>query len=92
MDRPLVSLITDFGHSEYVASMKAAIWRECHECRVVDFFHDVHHGAILQGAHLLVKTQGSVRTVGPSSYSPTVFAWWVQTTVSLSRSPGAPAR
>lgn len=51
----MVSLVTDFGHSEYLASMKTAIWRECPDCKVVDFFHDVHHGAILQGAHLLVR-------------------------------------
>jgi hypothetical protein len=55
MDRPVVTLVTDFGHSEYVAAMKAVIWRECPECRVVDVFHDVHHGEVLQGAHLLVK-------------------------------------
>ncbi|UCC93566.1 MAG: SAM-dependent chlorinase/fluorinase, partial [Thermoplasmata archaeon] len=55
MDLPLVSLISDFGHSEYVAAMKVAIWKEFPECRVIDFYHDVHHGAILQGAHLLVK-------------------------------------
>lgn len=55
MDRPTVAMISDFGHSEYVAAMKAAIWRECPDCRVVDVFHDIHHGAILQGAHLLVK-------------------------------------
>ena len=56
MHRPLVSVVTDFGQSEYLASMKAAIWRECPDCRVVDFFHDVHHGAVLQGAHMLVKS------------------------------------
>ena len=55
MDRPVVTLVTDFGHSEYVAAMKAAIWRACPECRVVDVFHDVHHGEVLQGAHVLVK-------------------------------------
>ena len=55
MERPVVAIITDFGHSEYLAAMKAAIWRECPDCRIVDVNHDVHHGAILQGAHLLVK-------------------------------------
>jgi S-adenosylmethionine hydrolase len=55
MDRPVVTLVTDFGQSEYVAAMKAAIWRHCPECRVVDVFHDVHHGEVLQGAHVLVK-------------------------------------
>jgi S-adenosylmethionine hydrolase len=60
MERPLLSLITDFGHSEYVGAMKAAIWRECPECRIVDFYHDVHHGAILQGAHLLVKAMAEM--------------------------------
>ena len=56
MERPVVTLVTDFGHSEYVAAMKAAIWRQCPECRVVDVYHDVHHGEVLQGAHVLVKT------------------------------------
>ncbi len=55
MDQPIVSLVTDFGQSEYLATMKVAIWRECPDCRVVDFYHDVLHGALLQGAHLLVK-------------------------------------
>ena len=55
MDRSTVAMISDFGHSEYVAAMKVAIWRECPDCRIVDVFHDIHHGAILQGAHLLVK-------------------------------------
>ena len=55
MDRPLVSLISDFGQSEYAAAMKVAIWREFPDCRVIDYYHDVHHGAILQGAHMLVK-------------------------------------
>jgi len=55
MDRPLVSMVTDFGQSEYLAAMKVAIWRECPECNVVDFYHDVLHGALLQAAHLLVK-------------------------------------
>jgi len=35
--------------------MKVAIWRECPGCRVVDFYNEVLHGALLQGAHLLVK-------------------------------------
>jgi S-adenosylmethionine hydrolase len=56
MDRPLVALITDFGSSEYVAFMKATIWRECADCRVVDVYHDVHHGAVIQGAHMLIKS------------------------------------
>ncbi len=56
MDRPTIALVTDFGQSEYVSAMKAAIWRVCPECRVVDVFHDVVHGAVLQGAHLLVKS------------------------------------
>jgi S-adenosylmethionine hydrolase len=55
MDRSMISLVTDFGQSEYVAAMKVAIWREFPDCRVIDFHHDVHHGAILQGAHMLVK-------------------------------------
>lgn len=56
VDRPLVALITDFGQSEYVAAVKAAIWRECPDCRVVDVYHGVHHGSVLQGAHVLVKS------------------------------------
>ncbi len=56
MDLPLVALISDFGSSEYVAFMKATIWRECPDCRVVDVYHDVHHNAIIQGAHLLIKS------------------------------------
>lgn len=55
MDRPMISLVTDFGHSEYVAAMKVAIWKVYPEVRVIDFYHDVHHGVVLQGAHLLVK-------------------------------------
>lgn len=55
MQGPVVSLVTDFGQSEYVASMKAAIWRVCPECRVLDYYHGVAHGRVLQGAHLLVK-------------------------------------
>jgi S-adenosylmethionine hydrolase len=55
VDRPVITLVTDFGHSEYVAALRAAIWRTCPECRVVDVYHDVFHGEVLQGAHLLVK-------------------------------------
>jgi S-adenosylmethionine hydrolase len=55
MDHPFISMVTDFGLSEYVAAMKVAILREYPEALVIDFYHDVLHGAILQGAHLLVK-------------------------------------
>lgn len=50
---PLVTLLTDFGDSHYVAQMKGVVRKVCPGADVVDISHEVRPGAIKQGAFLL---------------------------------------
>ncbi|MFY9399692.1 MAG: SAM-dependent chlorinase/fluorinase, partial [Desulfomonilia bacterium] len=59
MDRPIVTLLTDFGLSDaYVAQLKAAILSRVDAVELVDITHGVEPFGILQAGWLLGTTYG----------------------------------
>ncbi len=53
---PLVTLLTDFGHSDpYVAAMKGVILSVCPRAQVVDLSHDVPAHDVLAGGFVLAE-------------------------------------
>ena len=56
MDRPIVTLTTDFGERDpYVAAMKGVILSRCPEARVIDLTHDIAACDIFEGARFLAE-------------------------------------
>ena len=54
MDRPIVTLTTDFGERDpYVAAMKGVILSRCPEAQVIDLTHDIAACDIFEGARFL---------------------------------------
>ena len=56
MNRPIITLLTDFGLSDhYVAAMKGVILSICPDANLVDISHDVRPYAILEAAFTLAQ-------------------------------------
>ena len=56
MRRPVITLLTDFGHRDpYVASMKGVILSLCPEAQVVDISHEVPKFDVRAGALILAQ-------------------------------------
>ena len=54
--KPLVSLLTDFGHTDpFVGEMKAVIFSICHDVSVVDITHGVERFNVRAGALILAS-------------------------------------
>ena len=54
MAGPIITLITDFGTgSSYVAQLKAALWSNFDDARIVDVSHDIEPQNIVEAAELL---------------------------------------
>ncbi|MGD2136252.1 MAG: SAM-dependent chlorinase/fluorinase [Gemmatimonadales bacterium] len=72
---PIITLLTDFGHSDsYVAEMKAAVLGQCPEAVVVDVTHEVVAGDVRGAQYLLHRTwkQFPVGTVHVAVIDPGV--------------------
>jgi S-adenosylmethionine hydrolase len=52
----VITLTTDFGHSEYVAQMKGVIHGIAPQARIVDVSHDITPQNIIEGAFVLMTT------------------------------------
>ncbi len=56
LHRPTVTLLTDFGTSDaYVATMKAALFRECPTARLIDITHHVPRHDVMCGSITLER-------------------------------------
>jgi S-adenosylmethionine hydrolase len=54
MPKPIITLTTDFGHSDhYVGTMKGVILGICPQAQIVDISHEVAAFAIAEGAYLI---------------------------------------
>ena len=52
----VITLTTDFGHSEYVAQMKGVIHGIAPQARIVDISHDITPQNVIEGAFVLMTT------------------------------------
>ncbi|MES1260745.1 MAG: SAM-dependent chlorinase/fluorinase [Acidobacteriota bacterium] len=60
MKHPLITLLTDFGHSDhYVAAMKGALLSVCPEAQPIDVSHEVTPYQIAEAAYLLSQAWSS---------------------------------
>jgi len=55
-ERPIITLITDFGEGYYVAAMKGVILDICRSACLVDITHDIRSHDVLEGAFTLLCT------------------------------------
>ena len=59
MPRPVISLLTDFGHQDpYVGVMKGVIASRCRDALVIDLCHEVEPQNVAQAAYLLHTSYG----------------------------------
>lgn len=54
-DRPIITLLTDFGSGSYVPSVKGVLLGLAPEARLVDISHDIDPGAAGAGGYLLSR-------------------------------------
>ena len=52
----VITLTTDFGHSEYVAQMKGVILGIAPDVRIVDISHDISPQCVIEGAFVLMSS------------------------------------
>ncbi len=55
-ERPIITIITDFGEGYYVAAMKGVILDICRSACLVDITHDIRSHDVLEGAFTLLCT------------------------------------
>ena len=55
-ERPIITMITDFGEGYYVAAMKGVILDICRSACLVDITHDIRSHDVLEGAFTLLCT------------------------------------
>ena len=55
-ERPIITIITDFGEGYYVAAMKGVILDICRSACLVDITHDIQSHDVLEGAFTLLCT------------------------------------
>src|ERR1051325_6876174 len=63
--RPIITWLTDFGTADwYVATMKAAILRDCADTALIDITHEIPQGDIVRAS---INLERAIAAFGPDT-------------------------